>query len=107
MTGWNSQPDKPEEGYYQTRLVRGGVFVPVHLWKEGEEWKALLDGEPYTGDILHLWVWCMGRPVPEHEYEYLLARGRHARRWTPEAPAANPHQPVDWLRVKLPKGNPR
>jgi len=49
----------------------------------------------------------MGHPITAAEYSYLLARGRHAKRWTPEhperEPAADPRQPVDWLRVKLPK----
>jgi hypothetical protein len=71
-------------------------------------WKALIDGVPYTGnDICHLWVWCMGHPIPESEYRYLLARGLYAKRWRPEDPAADPRRPVDWLKVKLPKARPR
>lgn len=89
-------------GTYETKLVRGGILVPVKLWQEGEMWQALVDGEAYTGDIYHLWCWVMGRPIPEHEYAYKLARGRHAKRWTPDQPAANPRDPVDWLKVKLP-----
>lgn len=102
--GWEHSPDRPVAGYYQTRLVKGGVMVPVHLWQEDGGWRATVDGEPYDGDIYHLWVWSMDKPIAESEYHYLLARGRHAKRWQPDQPAANPRQPVDWLRVKLPKG---
>lgn len=101
---WGNRPDQPRAGFYQTRLCKGGIWVPVHLWQEGEAWRALIDGEPYTGnDIYHVWVWCMDRPIAESEYNYLLARGRHAKRWTPDQPAADPRRPVDWLTVKLPR----
>ena len=76
----------------------------MRLWQEGGEWKALLDGAPYTGDIYHLWVWSMGHPISRGEYNYLLARGHHAKRWQPEHPAANPSRPVYWLSVTLPRG---
>lgn len=85
-------------------MVRGGTWVPCKLWQEGGEWKALVNGENYDGDIFDLWVWVMGHPISEAEYQYLLARSFHARRWHPEHPFAQPTTPVDWLKTPLPKG---
>lgn len=104
---WANSPDRPVAGYYQRKLVRGGTWVPVKLWQEGEEWKALIDGKSFDGDIYDLWVWASAHPISESEYRFLLARSSHAKRWLPDHPFAQPQRPVDWLKTPLPKGPKR
>lgn len=106
-------------GFYQMKLVKGGIFVPVRLWQgfgkqDGREldddgaptpviargwiWRAMLDGVE-----VHPWkVWpdCSGEPITEEEYRFLLARRHHAMAHDPQSPFASPRQKVDWLTVK-------
>ena len=100
-------------------LVRGGPHVPVEIYFglpriDGEEidrsprWCCVIDGKTTRLrdgvtellDIEKAWPWCARRPIPKSEYEYLVARGNHAREWLPHSPAANPRKPMDWNKAK-------
>lgn len=100
--------DQPVPGFYQTRLVRKGVWVPVRIWFDyppdpdnpgqlldrSPRWQALLCGSP-VDDILDLWTHCCGQPIEESEYRYLMDRGKWTTRYVPGHPAANPERPID------------
>lgn len=109
-----------QAGFYQMRLVKGGIFVAVRLWlgfgkqdgreldddgkpnptiARGWQWRAMLDGVE-----VHPWkVWpgCSGEPITEAEYRYLLARRDHAVKHDTDSPFASPRQPVNWLTAKI------
>lgn len=109
--------DQPQEGYYRTRLVRGGPFVPVKIWhgpphdpETGEEldrsprWQALVNGE--ERDAREIWNWCADKPISESEYRYMLAVKNWAETHAPAEPEANPYQRAD-ARTAAPVGPPR
>jgi hypothetical protein len=87
--------DRPEEGYYRTKLARGAPWVPVRIWREqprdpvtGEEMdrspilKAEKNGQPC--DPHEVWAWCCDKPITKDEYEVM--RG---------FPVEHPTKPID------------
>ncbi|MGH7746567.1 MAG: hypothetical protein ACREQ5_17675 [Candidatus Dormibacteria bacterium] len=108
-------PDTPVTGYYRTKLVRGGVFVPVKLWwgapidpedysqtlDRSPRWQALVDGELFMGNVLDVWAFCAGRQISEAEYRFMVARASHARTYDTGHPSAEPRRPVDFNRIPL------
>jgi hypothetical protein len=118
--------DRPVAGFYATRLVRGGIEVPVRIWfgapiVDGDEldrsprWCVELDGkttkterDPDTGyearvplDPLHdgVWPFCARKPITESEFAFLTRRAAWAREHQPEHPAATPRERVDVRRL--------
>lgn len=109
--------DQPQEGFFRTRLVRGGPFVPVMIWfgpshdpETGEpcdrspRWQALRNGDEC--DASEVWNWCAGNPITEAEYRHLLAVKDWAVRHAPNEPEAQPYQAVS-VRTAAPVGPPR
>lgn len=116
----------PVEGYYATRLVRGGPRVPVRIWfgqavVAGEEqdrspgWFVEIDGRTdrvefgddgyrcrVPLDVEKVWPHCAKEPITEAEYRYLVAHAGWAREHAPDHPKAQPRKPVDWLTTPLP-----
>ena len=99
--------DRPMPGYFKRRLIRGGVWVPVLVFRP-----CPIDLEPETWGWIDRWptllaytdgrqivdaynVWTSLRPITQHEYEYLLSVNQWAREHAPEEPQAQPHKAVD------------
>lgn len=109
------QIDKPQEGYYQTKLVKGGPFVAVKIWHgpppdpedpehlldRSPRWQCLVDGK--EADPFEVWPRVLGRQIPESEYRFLLARRLHAEAHEPDSPFAKPRRRVDLLTAPPPK----
>lgn len=92
--------DKPEPGFYRTRLCKGGPWVPVRIWKTGErdENGDLLEDEAMhcdvngeAHDVFRMWEWCGGRPITIQEY----------RRLRRELRGVDPRQPVDLMSAPI------
>lgn len=77
--------DWPECGYYRTRLVRGGPWRPVRIWREEERGDdgellhepatlCLRDGEAVAASAC--WPWAAMHPITTDEY--LRLRGEEA-----------------------------
>lgn len=71
---------EPMPGYYKTRIVRGGPWVPARIWIEreidddGEQmnpdaFRCIVDG--VERDALQEWVRLSAYPIPAAEYERL------------------------------------
>lgn len=109
----------PHPGFYRTRLVRGGPWVPVAI-DHGPSC------DPVTGEILDRpWLWRMRvgadelpafpdpgaagildrwpylEPITEAEYRYLAACIDWAARHAPSAPEASPRQRIDHLTTRI------
>lgn len=98
--------DQPQPGYYKTKLVRGGPWVPARIW-----WEPPLD--PVTGELLdrppmllaeragkpvdpyELWPHVAGREISEAEYRYLVDDAAWCQEWAPHEPQARPRERVD------------
>ena len=110
VRGEQRDPDKPEEGYYALKLVKGGPEVAACIFRvpaTGPEhalyaWHAMADDEqlgithedPQLADGVQQ-VWLFGRRVSQQEYDFMLARARHAKLHDPQSPWANPRKPLD------------
>ena len=103
--------NKPEPGLWAIRLRKGGVEVAARIFlcdhEPGHPGNKLdqpfMDAE-INGERVHpdrIWH-TRGRPIDEAEYQYLLKVYEWARQHAPNDPAANPHQPVDWLTAPIP-----
>jgi len=98
--------DEPVEGWFKTRLVKDGVFVPVRIWwgqpldEDGEvmdrhmRWNALASGK-YI-DVERVWPWCGRFPISEADYRFMLDKSRWAKSYSPDRPEASPREAVDW-----------
>lgn len=99
-------PSLPVAGFYRTKLVRGGPWVPVRIWygpsrdpETGEEldrspyWQAECNGK--EADALELWTWVAGREIPEAEYLFMMAKKDYAEKFAPELPEASPREKID------------
>ena len=95
----------PEPGYYRRRLVKGGpyvgvlVFRPCRIEFEPETFQAvdrwpqlqcLVDGKPAN----LMANWCFLEPITMAEYLYLMSAAAWDRLCDPNSPAANPFRPV-------------
>lgn len=107
--------DVPQCGFYQRRLVKGGVFVPARIWRE----PALdpVTGEPTGEDILRCelgeeprdpvleWDRLAKNPISREKYQFEMADRTWARQYAPGDPKANPTKPVDFGNLKPPVFN--
>lgn len=100
----------PTAGLYKMRLVKGGPWCPVRLWRgfgadpvTGEilercwMWRAEINGR--ENDIDRAWPWCAGHRIPQSEYDYLLAVHGHAAKYAPHLPEARPREKIDLHRL--------
>ena len=99
----------PEPGYYQVRHVKGGVWVPVLVYRPCpfDPWgwwvdrfyplRIRLDGrvaEDFGHDVL-MQRWPFLRPISEKEYLYLATLHQWAREHAPWEPEAHPNKAVN------------
>lgn len=107
--------ETPHCGWFMTRVVRGGPWVPAKIWIEQEvceETGELLSDEIMRCEIAgreqdpcEVWHWLYREPIEESAYLYLMARAEYATAWAPDEPAANPFSKVDWSTVPSPTFN--
>jgi hypothetical protein len=110
---------EPQPGYFKTRLVRRGVWVPAIIWLPcplilpepldqtpgPEDWccpterprllRARIghdEADPYD-------VWVRGSDITAAEYAWRLARGDWAKRFAPAQPEANPKKPANLAQL--------
>jgi hypothetical protein len=96
--------DKPEEGMWAVRLRKGAVEVAARIyrcWHAPDEPENLMDRSYLVAeingqqvDVDRVWT-TRGRPIGQAEYEFLIARYRHAAWYEPEMPEAQPERRVD------------
>lgn len=75
---------QPECGFYRRRLVRGGPFVPVALWRDERGAMQCAVGAEYRpADPDETWLYCCSNPVSEADYRAACNTGL----WPGDAPA--------------------
>src|SRR5580765_3213276 len=65
--------DSPEQGFYRMRFGATKPWLPVAIWKEGDEWFALRAG--HSVDAAEAWNWCCRHPVSGDAYDRAVAGG--------------------------------
>lgn len=112
MTDEAFDPNQPEPGYYRRRLVRGGPWVAVRIWRG-------FGRCPHTGDILERgwqlrctvagadanpfdqWLWVCREPITEQEFKYLTDIKNYAVEHEPDLPEATPRSAVDFNKIQF------
>lgn len=90
--------DEPCEGLYAARLIRGGPFVSVRIWREPAGWYVEIDGQ-MGDDVMSVWPGCARHPISKGEYEFLKQRAMWARDNQPSHPVAHPRRRVDLRKI--------
>ena len=104
------RPDEPQAGFYKTKMVRGGPWVPVRLWygepldpETGERldrsprWQCLV-GQDWR-DPFATWPRCCDRPISADEYRFLIDDADWCKKFAPQEPPANPGAAIDLNRI--------
>ena len=92
---------KPERGYFTLCRRRGAYPLAVSIQPYGEEFSALVaevGGE--VEDLFATWEKCYGNRITESEYRFMLADATHCKIHEPDAPEANPFEPIDITKMK-------
>lgn len=95
-------PERPSPGFYRTRLVRNGPWVPARIIEADGLWIVLLNGQPTQPEagadpwrVRRMELVAFSTAISEAEYHDLLAHPPE-----PGTPLDNPKTPVDWRRGK-------
>lgn len=104
--------NEPQPGFYQRRLVKGGPFVPCHIWMEqptdpetGElcgDVKVCCSVNGREADADDHWMYCCDQPITEKQFDYLTKLSAYARAHDPREPLAKPRKPINPLTFPLP-----
>lgn len=92
---------KPRPGYYQTKLVRNGPWVPAFIQEVVSKrlrYACQVGNDP--ADPYEVWPMVAGHRISVARYRYLLAEGEWCRKHAPEEPAADPKQAIDVGKMK-------
>ena len=103
--------EEPECGFFKTRMVKGGPFVPARIWMvqpvdesgeliADEVMQAEINGKFATPE--RVWQQACGNSISEQEWRYLPATITWAIEFAPDEPQANLKKPVDWFRASPP-----
>lgn len=95
--------DSLEEGFFKTRLAKGGRLVGVRIWHgppvdpvTGEvldrswRWQCEVEGEEFS--LEKVWPYCTRWPSDAEEYEHLKSLRAWGVEHMPDSPEANPYR---------------
>lgn len=103
-------PEVPACGFYQTRLVMGGPWVPARIWRQpsGTEGQEVLRCEigGKLRDAYQKFPTLARHPITEKEFNFQMADFAHAKAYRPNDPKATPAAPIDLSKQAAPR-NPR
>lgn len=95
----------PQPGWYRTRLVRNGPWVPatISLIQVIDDQGCLVEPEylraDVNGDEVDPWkIWTWLRPIPRDQFDEMIAFIADCRTEDPLNPVLFPHEPVDTKR---------
>ena len=103
-------PIMASPGFFKTRLVKNGAWVPARLWTVEErdpetgdliadvKYFAEIDGKSTDATAPRNWPWTK---IPEAEFRFMTDTAKWARTYAPHLPAANPDVPVNTLPRSL------
>lgn len=109
IVGEGFDPDRPVAGFYEIKMVRGGMLAGVRIWHgpphdpvTDEEldrswrWQAEVNGDRV--EIDRVWPKCAPTPISPTRYAEYVARTRRALETDPLSALADPRKPIDHLR---------
>ena len=105
-------------GFYKTRLVKNGPYVPAVIYQScpvmpcnddvaTSEWfsplersrplQALVDGQ--ADDVEKLWVF--GEPIEQLEYDFMMKNAEWCRKYAPKDPIAQPYRSMNYNQIPI------
>lgn len=104
--------EDPQPGFYKRKLVKGGPFVPVHIWlvlsQRDEAGDRMCDEKLFCAvdgrlvDVDLHWSYCCASPITEAEFDYLSKVSQYAKANNQREPLANPRRKINALSFPLP-----
>lgn len=99
--------DQPEPGWYEITLVPKGHPVGARVVKhEDGRWQAFVNGDPedegHVNPVMAkrvLGICTYGRRISEEEYQIAIGKVAYAMAYAPDAPEANPMEPINLNRL--------
>ncbi len=85
--------DQPQCGFYQRRLVKGGPWMSVGIWRDSgsKRLRAQQGGKEIESD--KIWTWVAKHPITHDEFMHLEAVRKYAE--AHGGPEADPETPID------------
>lgn len=104
--------DRPEPGFFRTRLVARGWAVPARIERNDEGlWRVTIDGtakewvrDPTSDEALAR-VWHFGEAVEEWVYRDLLDLKIRMAEAHPDHPCLAPHRPIKAMTMPVVRGD--
>jgi hypothetical protein len=105
-----ADPLDASPGYFKTRLVKGGPFVPCRMWtvedrdpETGElqddvKYFAEVNGERVDPNMPPGWPW---RVIDKSEFDYMIRHAEWCCQYSPDEPAANPRRPLSESEARM------
>ena len=102
----------PQPGFYKTRLVKKGPWVPARIYWQGERDEETgeliederlfceIDGRP--ADPFDRWTYLCGNPITEAEFNLMTADAAWCRENAPTDPKATPLSPINIREMPAP-----
>lgn len=94
----NTDPNEPFTGFYRTRRIKDGPFVPVAYWRENGKLMCVIDGKVQSEErAIDQWIYCVRNPISHEAYIAVAERGENwpdldetvANQINPPAPSHN------------------
>lgn len=111
VTALGEIPRDPQDGYFKTRLVRGGPCVPARIFRDEE--KDFVTGKLTGFDIvkceingkaknpLREWLQLARMPITKADFDHRVAVSDWAKKYDPNSSEANEDRAIDWLTQPL------
>lgn len=116
MASGQRLPDMPACGYYKTKLVKDGAWVPARIWREPQLDPVMgtdtgfdllrceINGRPK--DAMAVFPRLSMYPIKAEDFEFEKADAAHAKAYRPGDPKADPTKPINLSEQPAPR-NPR
>lgn len=104
-------PHDPQDGFFKSRLVKGGPWVPARIWRDEE--LDFITGQPTGFDIvkcevngkarnpLREWLYLARMPITKADFDHRVALSSWAKNYDPNSSEANPGKAIDWNKEPL------
>jgi 5'-3' exonuclease len=104
-------PRDPQDGFFKTKVVRGGPWVPARVWRDEEVdfvtgaktgfdiVKCEVDGKPRNP--LSAWIAIAKMPISATDFDHMVALASWSKKYAPTSAEANTGIPIDWNKEPL------
>lgn len=111
VTPLHQIPHDPQDGYFKTRLIRNGPWVPARIWRDPEV--DFVTDKPTGFDIvkcevdgrarnpLSAWLMVAKFPITKADFDHRVALSSWSKTHAPKSAEANPKEAINWNEEPL------